>query len=199
MSNIKNIIAQNIAQLRVANGMTQLELAEKLNYSDKAISKWERGESIPDVSVLKSIADLFSVTVDYLLCEEHSEPHQTLKHISANKKRNHGFITGMSILLVWLLAGISFVILDSIFGVSPVCSFPFLCAVPITFVVWLILNSVWFNKRRNFLIISLLMWSTLAVLYAILLLCNLNIWLIFILGLPGQAIIFMWSKLKFKS
>ena len=64
---LKNIIAQNIAELRRNNNMTQLELAEKLNYSDKAISKWERGESIPDVAVLKNIADIFLVSVDYLL------------------------------------------------------------------------------------------------------------------------------------
>ena len=63
MEDLKMIIAGNIGQLRRKTGMTQLELAEKLNYSDKAISKWERGESVPDISVLKSIADLFGVTV----------------------------------------------------------------------------------------------------------------------------------------
>ena len=84
---LKSIIAGNIADLRRAHKMTQLDLAEKLNYTDKAISKWERGESIPDVLVLKSIADLFGVTVDYLLEEVHTfQPfpgpyfHQNLLH-----------------------------------------------------------------------------------------------------------------------
>ena len=67
MSDIKAIIAKNITALRQNHKMTQIELAEKLNYSDKAVSKWERGESVPDISVLKQIADLFGVTVDYLL------------------------------------------------------------------------------------------------------------------------------------
>ena len=67
MEDIKQIIAKNIASLRTDSKLTQLELAEKLNYSDKAISKWERGESIPDVITLKAVADLFGVTVDYLL------------------------------------------------------------------------------------------------------------------------------------
>ena len=48
MNNIKSIIAQNITDLRRAKGLTQLELAEQLNYSDKAVSKWERAESMPD-------------------------------------------------------------------------------------------------------------------------------------------------------
>ena len=69
MENLKHLIALNIAALRRAQGMTQITLAEKLHYSDKAISKWERGESLPDISVLKEIADLFGVTVDYLLYE----------------------------------------------------------------------------------------------------------------------------------
>ena len=64
------IIAKKLTKLRKENNLTHLQLAEKLNYSDKAISKWERAESIPDVLVLKSIADLFGVTVDYLLCRQ---------------------------------------------------------------------------------------------------------------------------------
>lgn len=200
MTNLKPIIAQNISCLRTAHGLTQLELAEKLNYSDKAVSKWERGESIPDIAVLKEIADLFSVTVDYLICEEHTvEQVPEPKPSTVRKKRNRGFITGMSILLVWLVAAIAFVIIESVSGATASCFLPFLYAVPATLIVWLILNSVWFNKRRNFLIISMLMWSVLIVFYLTLYLCNLNIWLVFILGIPGQAIIFMWSKLKFSS
>ncbi len=71
MQDLKPIIAKNIAELRKAASMTQIELATRLNYSDKAVSKWERGESIPDVGVLKEIADLFEVRVDYLLTEDH--------------------------------------------------------------------------------------------------------------------------------
>ena len=71
MNDLKQIIANNITTLRKVKNLTQLEFANELNYSDKAISKWERAESIPDVIVLKQIADLFGVTVDYLL-KEHS-------------------------------------------------------------------------------------------------------------------------------
>ena len=61
MEELREIIAKNISDLRKKSGLTQIELAEKLNYSDKAVSKWERGDSVPDVGVLKQIADLFGV------------------------------------------------------------------------------------------------------------------------------------------
>ena len=59
MEDIKPIIAKNITALRQGAKLTQIELAERLNYSDKAVSKWERAESIPDITVLKTIADMF--------------------------------------------------------------------------------------------------------------------------------------------
>ena len=66
VTDVKQTIAKNITALRQSHKMTQIELAEKLNYSDKAVSKWERGESIPDVIVLKSISDLFLPFTDTL-------------------------------------------------------------------------------------------------------------------------------------
>ena len=67
MDELKNIVASNLIELRVASGMTQSQLAEKITYSDKSVSKWERAEAIPDVAVLKNIAEVFGVTVDYLI------------------------------------------------------------------------------------------------------------------------------------
>ena len=96
MEDPKEIIARNIVDLRRKNGMTQLELAEKLNYTDKAVSKWERGESIPDVAVLKTIADLFGVTVDYLLTAEHKTTVPVLSRLESTL-RSHRVITGHTI------------------------------------------------------------------------------------------------------
>ena len=197
MDELKLIIAKNIALLRKDNNITQLELAEKLNYSDKAISKWERGESVPDIAVLKSIADLFGVTVDYLLEEEHK--------ISAIKKfadkrilHNRGFITGMCIVLVWLLASVAFVTLD-VFTKGGVFEFiPFICAAPASVIVWLVFNSIWFNQRRNFFIISLLVWVVLASAFLTLLIYDYCVWQMFILGVPAQIIIGMWSGIRVK-
>ena len=197
MEDLKLIIAKNIATLRKECEMTQFELAEKLNYSDKAISKWERGESIPDVTVLKQIADLFSVTVDYLLEAEHPQKKK-LVDFGRIKKLNRGFITGMSIVLVWLITLILFVIGDIFKDYTMGRHYLlFLFAVPASIIVWLVMNSVWFNARRNFLIVSLLLWSSLATLHlSILIFAGFNFYKVYLLGIPAQIIIIFWSRIK---
>lgn len=199
MEDLKLIIAKNIATLRKESEMTQFELAEKLNYSDKAISKWERGESVPDITVLKQIADLFSVTVDYLLEAEHPQKKK-LVNFSRIKKLNRGFITGMCIVLVWLITLIVFVISDIFKDYTLGKHYiVFLFAVPVSIIVWLVMNSVWFNARRNFLIVSLLTWSALVTLHlSILIFTGFNLYKVYLLGIPAQVIIILWSKIKTK-
>ena len=200
--NLKAIIAGNIADLRRNKNMTQMELAEKLNYTDKAISKWERGESIPDVIVLKNIADLFEVSVDYLLELEHpvqvenrEKEAETLKR--QQSLRTRGFVTGMSVLLVWLVATVLYMIFDMATETDVSHWIIFVYAIPASMVLWLVMNSIWFNRRRNYPIISMLMWSVLASVYlTIWCISKDNAWIIFTLGIPGQAIIVMWSRLK---
>lgn len=199
LQDLKQIIAKNISSLRREREMTQFELAEKLNYSDKAVSKWERGESVPDIAVLKQIADIFGVTVDWLLEEEHTKPRKSTEFIK-NRFKNRSFITGMSIVLVWLIAATAFVIADTFreYGASYYW-LSFLFAVPITCIVWLVFNSLWFNKRLNFFIISLLMWSVLTCIYVpTLILGSTNIRFIWVLGGIGQIIIILWSRIKRK-
>ena len=200
--NIKATIAANISQLRRAHQMTQMDLAEKLNYTDKAISKWERGESIPDVLILKNIADLFGVTVDYLLEEVHEEKipldsEELDRQKRQSSLRTRGFVTGMSVLLVWLVATVLFMIFDIINEETSDHWMVFVYAVPASMILWLVMNSIWFNHRRNYLIISLLMWTTLISVYiTIWNIAAYNAWIVFMLGIPGQAIIVMWSRLK---
>ena len=69
----KDIIAANLTGYRKKAGLSQLELAKKLNYSNKNISKWENGETTPNIFTLKQIADLYGITVDALLCEDTAE------------------------------------------------------------------------------------------------------------------------------
>ena len=65
LNELKLVTASNIIRLRTGRGMTQAELGARLNYSDKTISKWERGEAIPDAFVLTQLAELFGVSVDF--------------------------------------------------------------------------------------------------------------------------------------
>lgn len=197
MADIKATIANNIASLRQAKGMTQLDLATQLNYSDKAVSKWERGESLPDISVLMEIAELFGVNLDYLVREEHPRIKEKKKKEPLAARYNRGFITGVSILLVWFLAVFAFVLASLILDEWRGQWLSFLYAVPVCLVVWLTLNSTWFDARVNYLIISLLMWSGLAAIHiSLMVFCGINTWLLYLLGAPGQIIILFWSKIK---
>ena len=202
MEDMKQIIAKNIAALRQASSMTQIELAEKLNYSDKAISKWERGESIPDVIVLKSIANLFGVTLDYLVEEDHTsvQPEPAPEQENPGRKhRNHRVVTTLSILIVWFVATLLYVILDAAVSAHWGIWLPFVYAVPVSMIVWLVFNSIWFNKRHNYLIISCLMWTALLSIVLTTGACGYWAWKLFYLGIPGQIAIYVWSRFQRKN
>ncbi len=199
MNNIKSIIAQNITDLRRAKGLTQLELAEQLNYSDKAVSKWERAESMPDVSVLVDIADLFDVPLDYLVRAEHppKEIPPSEKALSPDEAPyRKEYISGVSILLVWLIAVLVFVIITLSAKDAHSQWLSFIYAIPVSAIVWLVFNSIWFNPRLNYFIVSLLMWSVFLSIQLTLFSLGINAWLIYLLGIPGQIIIILWALIK---
>lgn len=195
MNDIKAIVAHNIAELRKAANMTQLELAEKLNYSDKAVSKWEHGDSIPDVTVLLEIADLFGVTLDFLVRTAHT-PDEIKKQFVKQRKYSRRVIMLLSILCVWFLAVFSFILVSLIWPNAQHMWLSFIYAIPVSAIVWLVLNSVWFNRKVNYFIISLLMWTSILSLHLSLLLAGHNTSIIYIIGIPSQIIILVWSFLK---
>ena len=188
----KRVIANNIAELRKAFPLTQAELAEKLNYSDKAVSKWERGESIPDVLTLKRIADMFGVTVDYLLAETHSE-RATGVSLPHQRRKNRLIVTGLSCMLAVLVATVCFVVL-SLFTSLPRLWLAFVYTVPVCAVICIVFNSLWGRGRLNYPLISVLMWSVLACIY--LTAGDYTAWQVFIVGIPGQVIILLWSGIR---
>lgn len=198
MNDIKATVAKNIASLRQNAHMTQLELAERLNYSDKAISKWERAESLPDVTTLVEISQLFNVSLDFLICESHTEKDIT-NEVKKEPLYNHSVITCIALVLVSFLALLAFVLLSLL--TKEITAFHylvFLYAVPVASVVWLVLNSIWFNRKFNYFIISLLMWSTLASVQLSLQPFGIFVQTIYLLGIPGQLVILLWSFIKNK-
>lgn len=199
MEELKMIIAGNIGQLRRDAGMTQLELAEYLNYTDKAVSKWERGESIPDVVTLKALADRFSVTVDYLLRADHPVETEIRREYTKRQKRNHALITAMSCVLVWLVAAFVHAGVNAALPSMERLWLTYIYAVPVTLIVLLIFNSIWGKQRANFLIISALIWSALACVYiSVQIFVTFNMWLLFLVGVPAQVIVCLWSGLRYK-
>lgn len=199
LKELNDIIAANIAELRKASGMTQNDLAEKLNYSDKAVSKWERGESIPDVSVLKAISDCFGVTVDYLLTREHKLYQEEKRENKKRKKGNRIIITLIAAVVVWLVAIFLFMNLDSFLRDTKGIWLVFIYAVPITGIVALVFNMLWGKRLFNFIIASVILWTLITGIYlSFLVLGSSNVWLLFVLGVPGQVIILLSSRLRLK-
>ena len=134
---LKELFSRNLSVLRHRSGMTQLELAEKLNYSDKSISKWERGEGLPDLPVAMKIADLFGVSVNDLVSEK--IPRKFL--ISRNKV----IITLLSIGIAWLVAAVSYFLFQFI-APSWKSEMLFAYAVPVSFIVAIVFTNIWFKK-----------------------------------------------------
>ncbi len=189
MKDLRKIIAGNICALRIDMNMTQLQLAEMLNYSDKAVSKWERGEAIPDVTVLKQIADYFGVSVDYLLEENHGDNAHPTRELVSLKRRNRAIITITSVACAWLVATIIFAIIVLVSPDSPAW-LAYVLAVPASSIVWLVFNCIWGRRRLNFFIITILIWTLILSIYLSALICaDRNIWSLFIVGIPVNFII----------
>ena len=198
MEDIKSVIAKNIYTLRTANKMTQLEMAERLNYSDKAVSKWERAEGLPDVVVIKQIADMFGVTVDYLMSTEEEravkglvQEKQVVEQGSRKYTPAHRLITVISLIGIWTISlGLFFIFWTQELFVWQV----FIYTLPVFFITWLVFNSTWGNRRNNLYIVSALVWSILLVLYVALL--KYNVWMIFLLGIPAQIIVYLSFRIN---
>ena len=192
MEDTRKLIAENIARLRKRAGMTQAELAERINYTDKAVSKWERGESLPDVIVIKEIADLLGVTVDTLLSEEGRAVEPALEQESI--KHNRRVITGISIIGVWAIATAVFAIVWMATEHHAKQWLIFMVAVPVSLILWIVFNSVWGVPKNNIYLISALLWSLLFTIWLVFL--KVKMLMLFIIGVPAQLVIILAFMIK---
>ena len=201
---LKTQLGANIVAYRKRSGMTQAKLAERLNYSDKAVSKWERGESMPDVLTLVQLAELFEVSVDTLLADPEALPENSGRRIeqameaavqkTLKRKANKRVILSLCSLLVWFVALFAFVVVSSLD--IPKSWVAFFYAIPADAIVQLSMRSAWHDFRWNKTLISVIVWGSILSIYMTLLLFwNLNIWKLFLLGIPGQAAILLWFRL----
>ena len=203
MEELKLIIGRNLTDLRHRRGMTQSEMAEKLNYSDKAVSKWECGDAVPDILILARIADLFGVTVNYLLEEEHTPADSPAPK---GRCRVRTISTLLSMALVWLVATLAFVVMAMIPYTGEVAALlehswlVFIWAIPLSALVAYILSCVWHRRFMQYSMFTVMSWGTLlsAFLSLVILAPDLiqNPWLIFVLGIPVQVMIALWPGLK---
>ena len=193
MENINKTIGKNLLRLRKENKLTQLELAEKFNYSDKSISKWETGESLPSVEVLHELATFYNVTLNDLVAEEGQAPIQKETKTNLKMFPTRLIVTLLSVAAVWVVATAVFVCLKIFLDYSyPMC---FLWATIPTFIVLVVFNSIWGRWRFLFPILSALLWSILVCLHIQFLMFNINLWPIYFIGVPLQVCIILWGAL----
>lgn len=192
MDDLKQIVATNIINLRSLGRLTQTELGEKINYSDKAVSRWERAEATPDARVLLQLSEIFGVTVDYLLHD-----HSNDKPVKIHKTRiEHKNIIWVAVLGVWTIAFIIFVINYLLGKISWI---QFIYAIPTSLLVFLVLNSIWGNKKFNMHIIATFIFGVISSLYfSVLVFLRQNWWIIFTLEIPAYLICYLCFRIKKK-
>ena len=182
MDNINSVIAKNLITLRKKSNLTQLQLAEKLNYSDKAISKWERGDAVPSINVLMTLAEFYDVKIQDIVYENKViEPRKS-------KIRLRTILALMSSMLVWLIATIAFVVLTYIQDVEHAW-YSFIIALPVFIAVVTIFAFAWKSNLFSSIFASCFVWST--ILMVSLLLNTYEIWMVYLIGLPMQIIIIL--------
>lgn len=183
---IRQNVARKLAAYRKRAGLTQVELAEKLNYSDKSVSKWERGEGLPDLMVLCALSELYGVPVDEFLRDGAlRKPIQTIK-------QRRVFIVLLSAGLVWLVATIAFFALT--LAHVPDAWFCFIAAIPVSAIVMVVFAHLWGNTLLQFLSVSLLVWA-LAVLVYLAFRCFFPVEgaaLVFTIAAVSQVLVLLW-------
>lgn len=180
MENIREIISKNLVELRKRNKLTQVELGKKINYSDKAISRWEKGEVIPDIEVLEVIANVYNLPIAYFFSEHIPDEEKVIL------RGKQLALDSMSICAIWTIFIVAFLYLQ--LNLNVIFWQAFIWPVPVS--VFSLIVS-WRKKEKpvwlSILLGSLLNWTTIACIY--LQLIEFNVWLLFIVGIPIQATI----------
>lgn len=196
MGELKQTIAKNISKFRKASKLTQLDLAEKLNYSDKAVSKWERGECIPDICVLKDMADLFGVTINDFVGETEASVKSTVaeEERGERSKKKKLLITICAGILPWLVACVLYMVLKIAMPTTKLW-FIFIYAIPVMFIVLTVFSAMWYGQITTCVMVSALIWTMCLSLYVSISSIKFS-WLIFTIGIPLQLLAIFWFALR---
>lgn len=196
MEDLNQIIAENIQKLRKSKGMTQIDLANKLNYSDKAISKWERGDSLPDITMLVTLAKIFDVDLDFLVSKHTDEE---INPINKQKFPLRNFL-----ILIMLCTAVVFIAI--VIFIYPTLRNPeaakkywiaFVSIVPVCSLLTFIYAKREKHPLTEIISLSLFIWSLITTVFCITIISGLeNFWMLFLVGIPIQAAIFLYTFFK---
>ena len=186
---INQKIAKNLIRYRKAAGLTQAEVAEKIHYSDKSVSKWESGNGAPDVYTLVQLARLYNVSVNDFLEEE------PIIRKKASSRGLHVLIMLLSIGIVWLVAVFSFALFE-ILKPDGAWWLIYLYAVLVSAIVLLVYAALWKHRMINFISVTTIIWMALVCCYLTVRVFaddTTGLWCIFLLGVPLQVLEILWT------
>ena len=187
---LRENFARNLTHYRKASGLTQPELAEKLNYSDKSVSKWERGDGLPDLTVTAQIAEIFGLTVNDLIADK---PRRKLMNT-----HNKIIITLLSMGIAWLVATVLFFLFEMTLPGVYNWWLLYIYAIPISAIVGIVFSCIWWKKIHIFASISTLIWSVaLCIMLTVSVFIHEHkIYLIFIVAAVVQVMTILWFLIK---
>ncbi len=197
--NQQELLANNLAYYRKASGLTQLELAEKFNYSDKSVSKWERGEGFPDIFVLKSLADFYGITVDDFYREEHKQIIN-----QSHSLRKQVYVKLLSVGIGWLVTLITFFLLNTLFkelhaDVKFQTWLVFVYGALVSGIILLVWDFIYHHRFLKMIDTSIIIWTATVSLYlTFLVIMDLNLYLIFVVAAPLQILEIIWYLFRRK-
>lgn len=198
---LTKIISKNIAHFRKLSGMTQAELAAKLNYSDKSVSKWERGDGVPDVIVLNEMAEIFGVSLNDFTNESSLQKKRIKPPLSLRKKV---IITVLSSVFVWFLMTTIYVLVSLILSYIHADYsgqwIIFIYAIPIMAIVDVVLSEVWKWKLASAIFVSMLIWGVTASVYFSLYIFSValkGLSLLYLIPAVMQILVALWYVLRF--
>ncbi len=190
---LRQRIATNLIYYRKLNNMTQLELAERINYSDKSVSKWERASGVPDIFVLAWLADLYGVSVSDFL--EEKGPEYQLPPTGKNTPRFIILLLGVGI--AWLVATIVFTGFRLFIPSAEKAWMAFIFAIPVSGIIAVVFSFLWWRIAAQLLSVSFLVWAIAVCIHLTVPMNDIN--MIYIIAGVMQVLVLLWFLLKKKS
>ena len=182
---VKPIIAENLVMLRKKKGITQAELASRLDYSDKAVSRWEHGDTLPDINVLCELCDFYGVTLDFLVSKGDGQLKQKIQ--SKKMMINNIVVCLLAVVIVWLVATSLFIYGNTILGKNFWRAF--IWAIPFSALAILRMGREWVPLLVKTMIWSVFLWTFITAV--VLSFLKYNLWMFYVVGAPAQIIVIL--------
>lgn len=188
MEKLNEVVAKNLIKFRSIAGFTQIELSKKINYSDKTISKWEKGESLPDLAVLVKLSEIYKININDFLDDKTDEQKSIISKKIINKK--HLLVALLIFGLILFFAAVTFFVLFMIESTQNIAYLSFIYSIPICATTFLIFSLCWWNNYTNTIFSSAILWGIILSVFLTFKISK--IWTLCIVGLVLEIIIIIF-------